>query len=59
MTMEKNRFDELKLNGLEIECPHCKLISPLKYENTTGGGYGVIGIKCAVCWQIFAIDGGA
>jgi len=59
MTMNKDRFDELKLNGLEIECPHCKIVSPLKWENTIGGGYGSIGIRCDVCERIFSIDGGA
>ena len=59
MPMERKRFDELKLDGVGIECPHCKLVSPLKFGNTTGGGYGAIGIICDVCQKRFSIDGGA
>jgi len=58
MTMDKNRFDELKLEDLEVKCSYCKETFLLKLENTIGGGYGVIGIRCIVCKRTFSISGG-
>lgn len=59
MPMSEKRFDELKLEDLEVRCLHCTETFALKWKNTVGGGYGSIGIKCAVCEKIFSIDGGA
>ena len=59
MVMDKNRFDELKLGDSEVECSYCKETFPLKLEDTIGGGYGVIGIKCTACKRVFSVSGGA
>lgn len=59
MSMSEKRFDELKLEDSETECPYCKLVFSLQLKDTTGGGYGVIGVKCRTCKKNFAIDGGA
>lgn len=56
--MEKERFDELKLQGRETECPTCKEIFNLSHTLTTGGGWGVVGVKCPRCGVRFAIDAG-
>lgn len=60
MTMEKKRFEELRLQGKAIKCPHCGREFPLLLEDTVGGGFGVIGVKCPDyrCGATFAIDGG-
>lgn len=60
MTMEKKRFEELKLKGREVKCPTCGRFFPLVLKDTVGGGYGVIGLKCPRrgCRATFAIEGG-
>jgi len=57
--METRRFDELKLQERDITCSYCAMHFALTIEDTTGGGYGVVGIKCPHCDKIFAIDVGA
>ena len=56
--MESKRFDELKLQGRDITCRFCDIHFALTIGDTTGGGYGVVGIKCPHCDGIFAIDAG-
>jgi len=57
--MEKKRFDELGLQGREVECPACEYEFDLSFFDTVGGGYGVVGVKCPHCGMLFGIDGGA
>jgi len=56
--MDSKRFDELKLQGRDITCSYCGIHFPLNIGDTTGGGYGVVDIKCPHCDKIFAIDAG-
>ena len=56
--MEKERFDELKLQGREIKCPACEEIFHLSHTLTTGGGWGVVGARCPRCAVTFAIEAG-
>ena len=53
--MDKERFDELKLQGKEVKCPACGETFNLSHTLTTGGGYGVVGVKCPRCAMRFAI----
>lgn len=61
MQMESKRFDELRLQGRAMICPICGREFPLTIEDTTGGGYGAVGIKCPnhKCGATFAIDAGS
>jgi len=56
--MEKARFDELKLQGRETECPKCEEKFHLSHTPTTGGGWGVVGVKCPCCGAQFSIKAG-
>ena len=56
--MGSKRFDELRLQGRDITCSYCNIHFPLNIEDTTGGGYGVVGIKCPHCDGTFAIVAG-
>jgi len=58
MPMEKSRFDELDLEGREVECPRCHESFNLTIENTVGGGYGVVGLDCPLCGKRFQIEAG-
>lgn len=57
--MDGKRFDELKLQGRDIICRGCNIHFPLTIKDTTGGGYGVVGVICPHCGRIFAIEAGA
>ena len=58
--MENERFEELNLQGRAVKCPTCGYELPLTSEDTVGGGYGVVGIKCSdsKCEAVFAIEVG-
>lgn len=56
--MEKERFDELKLQGRDIKCPECEEEFHLSHTLTTGGGWGVVGVKCPRCGAQFSIVAG-
>lgn len=58
--MDSKRFDELRLQGRDTTCPYCDNHFALVIGDTTGGGYGVVGIKCPHCAKTFVIEvGGA
>ena len=57
--MDSKRFDELKLQGRDITCSYCDTHFPLTIKDTTGGGYGVVGVICSHCGRTFAIKAGA
>lgn len=57
--MERERFDELRLQGKRVECPRCEGNFDLSISDTVGGGYGVVGVKCPHCEMRFGIEGGA
>ena len=57
--MERKRYDELGLQGKKVTCPKCDERFTLFHILTTGGGWGVIGVKCPRCRKQFAIKGGA
>lgn len=56
--MTKERFDELRLQDETIICEFCKDDFNLRIEDTIGGGYGVVGIKCPLCKRRFGLTRG-
>ena len=56
--MERKRYDELGLQGKRTKCPKCGEGFHLFHILTTGGGWGVIGVKCPRCGTKFGIEGG-
>lgn len=55
MPIEKDRYDELNIDGKVVTCPECDESFPIQHHLTTGGGFGMIGLKCPGCWKNFGI----
>jgi len=54
--MDLSRFEELKIQGKKTTCPKCKEEFIITHDKTTGGGYGMIGLKCPRCTNKFGIE---